>query len=120
MRFTKKDTTWCFPGSGCHLRYVGILPLDIKITEDNIDFVEGFINKLGEYEDIDEEPKRLEKIKIAFEIIVRKKVNVSILLDYIARDKELRFGALKTYNLLENKAIQLTHEEFALLKEVLK
>jgi hypothetical protein len=120
MRFTKKDTTWCFPGSGCHLQYVGVQPLRIEITENNIDFVEGFINKLGEYEDIDEEPKRLEKIKIAFEIIVRKKIDVSILLDYISRDKELRFGALKTYNLLENKAIQLTHEEFDLLKEVLK
>ncbi len=118
MRFTEKDTTWCFPGSGCHLRYVGTQPLEIKITEDNIDFVEGFINKLGEYEDIDEEPKRLKKIKIAFEIIEKKKVDVGYLFEMIDLFGE---EALTQYNLscyrIKKK---LTQKEFDLLKEVLK
>ena len=64
------------------------------------------------------EMRRIKKLN-AFEIIKKKKVNVFILRDYILRDKDLRFGALGTYNLLIDESLKLTQEEFDLLKEVL-
>lgn len=75
--------------------------------------------KLHQYEAIDNDPEHLEKIKNTFEIIKNKKVDVCRLYDYISRDKELRFGALGTYNLLVNKSLRLTKKEFNLLKEML-
>ena len=75
--------------------------------------------KLHQYEVIDDDPEHLEKIKNTFEIIKKKKVNVGLLYDYISRDEGLRLGALGTYNLLIDQSLQLTDEEFNLLKEML-
>ena len=55
MRYTKKDESFCFDGSGCNLHYVGTQPLNINIDEENIDYIEGLFNKLGLLEDVEDE-----------------------------------------------------------------
>ena len=68
--------------------------------------------KLGQYEDIDDDPEHLEKEHKALEIIKKKKVNVSALLAM----------SLKTYNEYAEYvwiSPTLTKEEYDLLKEVL-
>lgn len=56
MRYTEKDDTFVsIKESGCNLNYVPKDNMNIHVTEDNIDFVEGFINKLGKLEDIEDE-----------------------------------------------------------------
>lgn len=56
MRYTLKDDTFVnIKESGCNLNYVPKDSINIHVTEDNIDFVEGFINKLGQLEDIEDE-----------------------------------------------------------------
>lgn len=53
MRYTLKDDTFVdIEESGCNLNYVPKDNMNIYVTEDNIDFVEGFINKLGKLEDL--------------------------------------------------------------------
>ena len=89
--------------------------------------IETALKKLNNIEttciDLEQENQALykenKKLKRALKVIKEKKVDVFILIDYISRDKELRFGALGTYNLLIDKSKQLTQEEFDLLKEVL-
>jgi len=95
-----------------------------KITENEITkFAEKSqdskrIQKLGQYEDIDENPEHLAKVSKALEIIKEKKVNVSLLfntnnyLDY--NDHVCR---AQIY--LHSNAECLTKEEYNLLKEVL-
>ena len=95
-----------------------------KITENEITkFAEKSqdskrIQKLGQYEDIDENPEHLAKVSKALEIIKEKKVNVSLLfntnnyLDY--NDHVCR---AQIY--LRSNAECLTKEEYNLLKEVL-
>ena len=83
--------------------------------------VEECIDKLGQYEDIDENPSNLEKIKKAFEIIKEKKVDTDSLFaiwDMKNIDDE---ECLKLYNnprTIYGKP-KLTQEEYDLLKEVL-
>ena len=68
------------------------------------------LNKLGQYEDIDDNPKHLAKIKKALEIIKEKDVDIT----------SFRCSSsLENYNLKENGFIPLTQEEYDLLKEVL-
>ena len=83
----------------------------------------GYVDKLGEYEDIDESPERLKITKIALEIIKEKRVNLSILLDLFA----VGFN-VETYNsMIKSSKIQmatfppyeLTEQEYGLLKEIL-
>lgn len=66
--------------------------------------------KLGEYEDIDESPEHLAKVKQAFDIIKEKQVDVRMFIIY----------DLENYNRLQkNDYCKLTKAEDDLLKEVL-
>lgn len=70
-------------------------------------------NKLGQYEDVDESPEHLAKIKKTLEIIKNKKVNVMLFIS-------LKDIGLEKYNIcFEAKEHQLTEEEWNLLKEQL-
>ena len=67
------------------------------------------VNKLGHYEDIDESPEHLEKIKKALEIIKNKWVNIEVL---------IQSKTLDDYN-TTLCVHDLTKKEYDLLKEVL-
>lgn len=83
-------------------------------------------NKLGQYEDIDESPEHLAKIKRAFEIIKTKKLDVCSFINYFVE----RNDSYETYVLYFEKPIEidycviseelLTEEEFNLVKEWLE
>jgi hypothetical protein len=67
-------------------------------------------DKLGEYENIDESPKHLAKVKRAFDIVKEKQVDVRMFIIY----------DLENYNRLQkNDYCKLTKAEDDLLKEVL-
>lgn len=93
-----------------------------NVTEDEImNFTEGVqdskrIQKLGQYEDIDESPEHLADIKKALEIIKEKQVNVrrAIILRETYEDYLENYGELFAHC----ESI-LTQEEYDLLKEVL-
>jgi len=68
------------------------------------------IDKLGQYEDIDESPEHLAKIKKALEIIKEKNVWVYHL---------KQCNSLEEYNEVFTDELHLTQEEYDLLKEVL-
>lgn len=71
-------------------------------------------NKLGQYEDIDESPEHLAKIKKILEIIKNKKVDVA-LFEYVQTDVH----PLEVYNRCYRKEWKLTQEEYDLIKEYL-
>lgn len=78
------------------------------------------IDKLGQYEDIDDDPKHLEKVNKAFKFITKKKVDVNYL--YIEIDLDVKDNtqlALTRYNSTVPFKDELTQEEFDLLKEML-
>lgn len=83
----------------------------------------GYVDKLGEYEDIDESPEHLKITKIALDVIKEKRVNLSIILDLFAADLNV-----ETYNsMIKSRKMQmatfppyeLTQKEYGLLKGVL-
>ena len=68
-------------------------------------------NKLGEYEDIDESPEHLAKVKRAFDIIKEKGIDIIAL-------KECRKAKTYNENTKRTYCEEYTEEEFNLLKEV--
>ena len=71
-------------------------------------------DKCGQYEDIDVDPVRLAKIKKAFDIIKKKKVNVSFLFRYL--NGEITLEELNKNRWKQDK---LTLDECNILKEAL-
>lgn len=78
-------------------------------------------DKLGEYENIDESPEHLAKVKRAFDIIKEKRVNVDNFLNHIKKDTDYkeykRLCGLYKIMVFSDKA--LTEEEYESVKEVL-
>lgn len=75
-------------------------------------------DKLGEYENIDESPKHLAKVKQAFDVIKEKRVNVSLLLntkDYYDYNDHV----CRAQIYLHSYSKCLTQEEWNFLREVL-
>lgn len=70
------------------------------------------IDKLGEYENIDTDPKHLSKIKQAFEIIKEKPQATLWLIQHC--DKEMEYE-----DMISLFKEDITKEQFGLLKEVL-
>ena len=79
--------------------------------------LEECIDKLGQYEDIDENPSHLEKIKKAFEIFVDKDINIGFLQKCNSVDEYNDMCEYVTHNGVYVET--LTQEEYDLLKEVL-
>lgn len=85
--------------------------------------------KLGEYEDIDESPEHLAKVKRVFDIIKKKGVNVGNFKDMLEDWKDITFKDYLNYRVENGYELQndydtilhpLTEEEFNLLKENFK
>ena len=95
-----------------------------NVTEDDImKFTEGVqdskrIQKLGQYEDIDENPEHLAKIKKAFDIIRDKKVDVVQIMENPDWDNVIWYNTSFTGVLCEGWRM-LTQEEYDSVKEVL-
>lgn len=86
--------------------------------------------KLGKYEDVDESPEHLSKVKQAFDVIKEKKVNVPSLItlfksqtsyeDYEQLwDNDIRWQLTKNWDIQFSRK-KLTREEYDLLIEMLR